>query len=92
MFVSAHSDVIMFFLERGEEIEILAPCEKKETWRARLKFRYYQNPTLPNLKALRDFEQNYDGDMAYYKELEEAGVKVRWIRAKVKTNLEEILE
>lgn len=92
VFISAHYDVIIYLLEGEDEFEILAPAENKEAWEHRLSFRYHQNPTLPNLKALNDFRENFEEDMAYYKQLESSGLVVHWIHAKVKTNIDEFIK
>jgi len=92
VFVSAHKQVIEYMIQTKIDFQVLAPTENKNAWRSRLEFRYYQNPILPNLKAIKDFEQNYDNDMKYYKDLENRGVKVLWVQAKVITNIEDLLK
>lgn len=56
------------------------------------RIRYYKNPTLPNLKAIYDFDKNYDSDMAYYKALESQGVQVHWINARIVTTIGNYIE
>ena len=89
VFISAHKIVIEHCIKKKIEFAILAPSMNKDSWRARLTFRYNKKPTLANLKALIDFEQNFDNDINYYKSLENQGVKVHWIEATVITNLSE---
>lgn len=87
VFISAHKEVIEYCIANGVEFAILAPSQNKETWRSRLEFRYHKNPTLPNFKAIADFEKNFDSDLAYYRRLETLGVMVKWIEATVVTNI-----
>lgn len=89
VFISAHRVVIEYCMEKHIPFVVLAPSQSKEAWRARLEFRYHKNPTLPNFKAIADFEQNFDADLAYYRALEKMGVKVRWIEATITTNISE---
>lgn len=93
VFISAHRQVIDYLLENEIKFEILAPAETKMAWRTRLELRYHQHQTLPNLKAIADFDQNYEKDMEWYKYCEEfLGIKVHWIKAKVRTNLEQEID
>jgi hypothetical protein len=66
---------------------VLAPSQSKEAWRARLEFRYHKNPIIANFRAIADFEQNFEKDLAFYRELENRGADVRWIEATVITNI-----
>lgn len=89
VFISAHRVVIEYCMMHRIPFVVLAPSQNKEAWRARLEFRYHKNPTLPNFKAIADFEQNFDSDLAYYHKLAAMGVKVRWIEATITTNISE---
>lgn len=89
VFISAHRAVIEYCMNNGIPFVLLAPSQSKEAWRSRLKFRYHKNPILPNFKAIADFEQNYEKDLAFYVELESKGVSVRWIEATIITNIAE---
>lgn len=87
VFISAHRVVIEYCMKNNIPFVILAPSQNKEAWRARLEFRYHKNPSVPNFKAIADFEQNFDADLAYYRYLERMGVKVRWVEATIVTNI-----
>lgn len=89
VFISAHRVVIEYCMNNGVPFVLLAPCQSKEAWRSRLEFRYHKNPILPNFKAIADFEQNFEKDLAFYAELESKGVPVRWIEATIITNIAE---
>lgn len=91
VFISAHRAVIEYCITHAVAFAILAPSQSKEAWRARLEFRYYKNPTLPNFKAIADFEKNFDADLKYYRSLESQGVPVHWIEATVVTNISEFV-
>lgn len=89
VFISAHRAVIEYCMNNSIPFVLLAPSQSKEAWRSRLEFRYHKNPILPNSKAIADFEQNYEKDLAFYVELESKGVSVRWIEATIITNIAE---
>lgn len=89
VFISAHRVVIEYCINNSVPFIILAPSQSKEAWRARLEFRYHKNPILANFKAIADFEQNYEKDLALYMELENKGVPVRWVEATIITNITE---
>lgn len=89
VFISAHRVVIEYCMNNGVPFVLLAPSQSKEAWRSRLEFRYHKNPILPNFKAIADFEQNFEKDLAFYVELESKGVPVRWIEATIITNIAE---
>lgn len=91
VFISAHRVVIEYCMANAIPFVILAPSQSKEAWRARLEFRYHKNPILANFKAIADFEQNFDADLAYYRSLVAQGVSVRWIEATVVTNISELI-
>lgn len=91
VFISAHRVVIEYCIKNNVPFVVLAPSQSKEAWRARLEFRYHKNPILPNFKAIADFEQNFDSDLAYYRSLERQGVTVRWIEATVVTNIGDLI-
>ena len=91
VFISAHQAVIEYCIANHVPFAILAPAQSKEAWRARLEFRYYKNPTLPNFKAIADFEKHFDSDLNYYRNLENQGVTVHWITATVVTNISEFI-
>ncbi len=88
VFISAHQEVIEYCMKNDIAFTILAPAYDKEVWRARLEFRYRKNSTLGNLKALMDFEQNFEKDINYYKSLVAQGVRVHWVEAKIITTIE----
>lgn len=92
VFISAHKDVIEYLYENKIPFEILVPILNKDAWRSRLEFRYFKNPTLGNYKAIRDFEKNFEIDMAFYKSYEAKGVKVHKINAKIVTNIAEAID
>ena len=91
VFISAHRVVIDYCVANNIPFVLLAPSQSKEAWRARLEFRYFKNPILPNFKAIADFEQNFDSDLAYYRLLEQKGVVVKWIEATVVTNIADLV-
>lgn len=87
VFISAHQEVITYCIDHNIPMVVLAPSQSKEAWRARLEFRYHKNPIIANFRAIADFEQNFEKDLAFYRELENRGVDVRWIEATVITNI-----
>ena len=87
VFISAHRVVIEYLYEMGIDFKVLIPNETKEAWRNRLEFRYQKNQSLPNLKALYDFDLNYDKDMAYYNELKKRGIAVCPVSARIVTTI-----
>lgn len=87
VFISAHQEVITYCIDHNIPMVVLAPSQSKEAWRARLEFRYHKNPIIANFRAIADFEQNFEKDLAFYRELENHGVDVRWIEATVITNI-----
>jgi hypothetical protein len=89
VFISAHRVVIEYCMKNSIPFVVLAPSQSKEAWRSRLEFRYHKNPILANFKAIADFEQNFDSDLQYYRQLESRGICVRWIEATVVTNIGE---
>lgn len=92
VFISAHQCVIEYLIANGFDFAVLVPAEVKEVWRSRLEFRYNKVKSFANLKALYDFDLNYENDMAYYNALEsERGVKVCRIKARIKTTLEDFI-
>lgn len=92
VFISAHKNVINVLLTLGIGFELLIPSLNKETWRSRLEFRYNKNPILPNLKAIRDFEKNFEKDMSFYAEVEKLGIKTHRVNARIITTIEEVFE
>ena len=74
VFISAHKEVIMYLYGMGYDFEILIPGDSKEVWAKRLEFRYQKNKTVANLKAIHDFNINFDSDMEFYHTLK--GIKV----------------
>lgn len=91
VFISAHKEVIEYCINNRIIFAIVAPKASKEMWRARLQFRLYKNNTVPNAKALTDFELNFEKDMEYFSQLQAQGVSVRWVSASVVTTLNEII-
>ena len=91
VFISAHENVIDYLYKNNIQFTICAPAMSHDAWRARLEFRYFKNPIIPNLNAIRDFDMNFDKDMALYKEYERKGVDVKWITATVVTDIGEAL-
>lgn len=87
VFISAHINVIKALRKRNIPFTILAPIMSKEAWRARLEFRYFKNPTVPNMKAIYDFLQNFEADMNFYHECEKEGIPVKWVTATVVTDI-----
>lgn len=83
VFISAHRAVIEYCIQNDIPFIVLAPSRDKEAWRARLEFRYHENPILANFKAIADFEQNFENDLRYYHLLESKGVNVRWIETTI---------
>ena len=91
VFISAHPIVIETLIAKGYKFAVLIPSMDKMVWKTRLEFRYLKNPSRPNLNALNDFVLNYDRDMAYYHNLENRGVKIIEVVARVETNLADVL-
>ena len=91
VFISAHSCVIEQLASLDAPLIILIPGMNKDAWKSRLEFRYYKNPTEPNLKAVYDFIKNFDKDMEFYKECETAGCKVKKVTATVITDIEDFI-
>ena len=92
VFISAHHEVIAYCINHDIPMVVLAPSQSKEAWRARLEFRYHKNPIIANFRAIADFEQNFEKDLAFYRELENHGVDVQWIEATVVTNISEKIQ
>lgn len=92
VFISAHHEVLNYLLLNAIPFELFVPAHDKEVWRKRLEFRYFKNPTTPNLKAIADFEQNFERDMDFYDTLENSGVVIHRVSARIATDLESFIK
>lgn len=91
VFISAHRVVIEELIAQGIEFQVLVPAMDKMAWKSRLEFRYFKNPTVPNIKAIHDFVLYYDSDMQYYNTLVNRGIIVKRITATIVTDITENL-
>ena len=95
VFISAHQCVINEILNRilnEISIVVVIPKETKETWEARLRFRYEQCKKQYAYNALQDFLKHFDEDMQYYNQLKNnKRISLIEVTAKVQTNLSELL-
>lgn len=87
VFISAHYAVIEYCRAQNIPFTIIAPACDRQEWQSRLEFRFYGCRTLSNWKALADFEMNFERDIEYYNRLQAEGIPVKWITAKVITNI-----
>ncbi len=89
VFISAHREVIEMLLKLEIDFVLLMPDGSKEEWLSRLSFRYFQNRTDGNKRAILDCSVNFDKDMAYYNSLTCKKVKIKL--KPIQTDLEEKL-
>ena len=88
VFISAHKEVLAYLRRQDYYFELIVPEDSKELWAKRLEFRYFKNPTIANLKALHDFNLNFDKDMDlynYYAEI--CDIRIHRVTSKIVTNI-----
>lgn len=89
IFLSAHPCVIEMLMKLELDFVLIIPDGNKDEWVARLAFRWAQNKTDGNLKALADCVQNFEKDMEYYHNLNCRKIKVH--AKKIQTDLKKQL-
>lgn len=89
VFISAHKEVILYLIYYGKyDFELIIPADDKELWAKRLEFRYMKNKTVPNLKAIHDFNINFKEDMRFYDYVSKTyNIKVHKVTSKIVTNI-----
>jgi hypothetical protein len=88
VFISAHREVISYLIYHKYDFELIIPADDKELWAKRLEFRYMKNKTVPNLKAIHDFNINFEEDMHfYYDKSKKYNIKVHKVTSKIVTNI-----
>ena len=88
VFISAHREVISYLIYHKYDFELIIPADDKELWAKRLEFRYMKNKTVPNLKAIHDFNINFEEDMHFYYEKSKIyNIKVHKVTSKIVTNI-----
>lgn len=89
VFISAHKEVICYLIYCGEcDFELIIPADNKELWAKRLEFRYTKNKTVPNLKAIHDFNLNFEEDMHFYYDMSKIyNIKIHKVTSKIVTNI-----
>lgn len=89
VFISAHQTVIKCLQKYNIPFELFLPAYNKAVWGQRLRLRYALNPTQCALNAIKDFEENFDSDMAFYNALT---CTKHYIQAHIVTNIEDFIQ